>query len=387
MDLKKIFYIIILSTLVLGLAGTGKSIAQGTPPNIRVSIALTDSNANDPKLVYSLNDPIPIVFTMNNEGDAVITSKGFSNRPFHLFLNFIGPDGKVIRANELATSVYNDPGPPPLIFVNGEPLQAEPVEVIESAWVWSTAIPNAHSYYSLLKIGRYSVNAIIPIRTYSSISHVLEGIEYSLIDSFAWAGTLISNTAEVVIVADYDGDGYFYPEAYGQYAVADCDDNNPAVNPGALEITGNGRDDDCNLNTPDGNLVELGTIIVRATKTYQVSGKEGGPRKEPLEGLHVRAYENSSGSCAASYKNYQKNFKAIWEKCLPQEAGKTDSTGTVRLNVIPGNYIVLGMYDPNTQLPGDELFLGVSVGKIAAGKTLEKTMNLTIRPDGKMVAE
>ena len=71
----------------------------------------------------------------------------------------------------------------------------------------------------------------------------------------------------VTWAADNDGDSYTNPEdtltactpdeGYGTpSALADCDDTNPDVSPGATEIAGDGLDNDCDGEVDDGTVDE-----------------------------------------------------------------------------------------------------------------------------------
>ena len=54
---------------------------------------------------------------------------------------------------------------------------------------------------------------------------------------------------------DADGDGW-------RVANADCNDANPAINPGAVEIISNGIDDDCRAETQDGGSPPVASFTV-----------------------------------------------------------------------------------------------------------------------------
>ncbi|MCB8943208.1 MAG: hypothetical protein H6658_05590 [Ardenticatenaceae bacterium] len=68
-------------------------------------------------------------------------------------------------------------------------------------------------------------------------------VEAAVADDSPFGGLVAQLWLVYVDTVDGDGDGW--------NAVPDCNDGNPAVNPGAVEILFNGIDDDCNADTPD----------------------------------------------------------------------------------------------------------------------------------------
>ena len=150
------------------------------------------------KTTYNAGDPISVVLTLQNPGGELITSKGFKDKPFDLYLIFTDPDGKVITSQLLQDTNFQDPPPP-------RATNLEPVERLEAGWVQSLNIPDAHVYYPLSKGGSYSAKAMIPMRTYPDIDYtdtnVDPPVDYSRIDYRNSEGALESNTVNFTLVA------------------------------------------------------------------------------------------------------------------------------------------------------------------------------------------
>ena len=79
---------------------------------------------------------------------------------------------------------------------------------------------------------------------------------YALIEQAVYDAYFVPQFA---CVADSDGDGFTDSGCGG----VDCDDSNPAVNPAAAEIRGNGIDDDCNATTTDAPAPICGMMLNR----------------------------------------------------------------------------------------------------------------------------
>jgi hypothetical protein len=161
----KILLCVTIGLLASGFTTMGDSFAQEGPPlDIKVYLALDlkENRVPNQPLYFRDNqgtDRIKIVLTFKNIGENIITPKGFSASPFHLYLTFKDPDGNAIIAEKLMVVLKEDAPPPETIDVGGEPVQVDPVETLlggNQRWTLSITIPNAHAFYTLSKGGRYS---------------------------------------------------------------------------------------------------------------------------------------------------------------------------------------------------------------------------------------
>jgi hypothetical protein len=364
----------------------------GDPPDVAVSLAFKDSLAADRPL-YKLGAPIPaVLYLQNREVGDVYTFRGFGGQPFHLFMTFQGPDGKGITAPLLEGTIQSKTHvPPPKMILVDEgsgptPLQVEAIETLPGsapgpAWSLEVAIDDLTSYYSLPLPGEYLVRTEIPMRTYLP-PFILDvtNTQYAEIAQEDWEGKR-SALVRLQVTADGDQDGYYAPFGYsdvpGEPWLADCDDDNDLINPGATEIPNNNRDDDCNPATPD--LPSWGTVLVQADRHRVGLGTHPGSEKIPIEDMPLSVYDKSSGSCAAGYGVSWHHYAEIWLGCFPPDAqGTTDSSGRAAINVAPGEYLLIGLFGG--------LYVGNSVGTVGAEETVRKYLQVLEKADGKKSA-
>jgi len=366
---------VIAGVVLLGViagAGLAQAAPPGPPPDIRVSLALD-------KTSYGPGEPIMVTVALENLGAEEITTAGFSDTEFYLLLQFFDENGAVITSDQLGAASTVTPAPP-RVFVGdtGALLQGELVEIVPQGWVVSYDPFDANEYYPLGNTsGQLRVKVVVPMRTYASYLQTASGVKYAQLyptDAADWWGSLQSNFASFTRVGDADGDGYYYPQAYGSTTGVDCDDKNAAVNPGAAEILNNGIDDDCNPQTPDEGAAVVGGTIAVTVKKYTTY--KGGP-KEPLAGMELRAYDRTAGSCAGDIGLSYRKYSRIWEQCSADGSGTTDDDGRADLSVPPGEYLLIGRCE--TEICGTEKFIGSRVEPVAEGETVEEYLQTRVK--------
>lgn len=210
--------IFVISVLIAGIIGSPP--AHGEPP-VGVGLVLTDPAGNI-KNSFQMGEEIRVVLSLENISEAdepinIFTSAGFSNEKFFLMLQFRYPADSIkpdlITAKGLTGS---DAPSPEVVQVTGTTilLQSEEVEVLEAGWAIKVDPFNAHDFYALTKSGKYTVRAVIPMRTYPEDE--VQGFgskKYAELDKKDFDDSIASNLEpfsieEVVAIAgDFDGDG------------------------------------------------------------------------------------------------------------------------------------------------------------------------------------
>jgi len=340
------FVLLVLARVEIG--------AQQSSPTLSVHLVLSSAKY----LMGEPSDPITAELTIKNTGNQpIVTSAGFSQKPFHLFLIFVGPDGKPITAAEAGEGVHEG-GPPKIVPVGNAYLQVEEIEILPIGFQKIITIPDLRAFYNLDKAGRYTVHALIPFRTYATF-FTLESGNFASIDAFNFAGALQTETVRLSLIADADGDGYAFPEPDSRISglpVPDCDDNSSAVNPGMSEIIGDGKDNDCNPTTPDAVEPETLTVQIRIPGTFKIGARGSfpvailssatfdatkiDPQSIVVEDAHIQV--KGKGAPLASFEDVNKDGRLDLVVHVPREnmtlaAGDNQVVLTGKTIELPGN--------------------------------------------------
>ena len=236
--------------------------AQQTTPGLTVSVAVNHAQY----LFTGGPDPIQVTVAVQNvSGGTLIVAKSLTAEALHRTLTFIDPAGRPIVANDFGAGSHEG-GPPPLFVVGNELIQVDPVVVLPPNASFTVTLPDARTFYTFTKAGTYRVSAAVPARLYPAVFRTTEdGTAYAQLETATFGGGLFSNTVEFALVADADGDGYVYPVPDARLSaqtVADCNDQNPLIHPGAPEIANDGLDNDCNSATTDDGTPPVTTAAV-----------------------------------------------------------------------------------------------------------------------------
>jgi hypothetical protein len=331
--MKKVLLLTIVTVLLFssGMAARQADAQQGTPPAIAVDVALDNTTYNPGEAITA------VISLESRESTDTITNRGFSASPFHLFLEIFDPDNKRIVADEIAAGIGDEPLPPRLTYYDTdndgdeEPVQVKPVEILPGtanpAGRWTLVVPDIpiRDHYTLTKTGKHAIKVVVPIATYSQVFQTTAGPDgipgtgddehFAELSATASESHLESNPTYFGIYPDGDGDGY--------HSDVDCDDNNPAVNPGATEIPNDGIDNDCDAATPVHTVSGSGTNTPASAKwpanmTVNVDGS--GP----------------SGTVTYYYPRRRESFTSTTITAVTASGGIATITGTGNASRVTG---------------------------------------------------
>ncbi len=143
------------------LAAPAVAPAQSSPVSpIRIDLVTTNSD-------YLDNEAIGMRITVTNiSGAEVNAQQGFFARDFHLLVDFIGPDGQVVRASAQLGGA--EPGPPETaVDAAGALREAVPCELIAAGALTHRIVDDMRVYYDLSKIGAWRARVVTSLQTFS----------------------------------------------------------------------------------------------------------------------------------------------------------------------------------------------------------------------------
>jgi len=120
-----------------------------------------------------------------------------------------------------------------------------------------------------------------------------------------------------------------------------------------------------NLDVASSGPAPCGGLGVQVDRHTVQTGAHPGSTKDGIAGLEVRAYDKSSGSCAAGIGISWQNYPDIWALCDPAGVATTAADGLAVVPLPAGNYLAIGEYDGDGLPPdgsGNEIYIGNSIG-------------------------
>lgn len=370
---------LLLGLLLLGSLPPGAG-AQGTGAGVSVTVSLAPSSATltPPQVVEAT------ITVTNTSGGPLLLPAGFSSTPWELLLFLRDQNGRLITANASAFPYAEGP-PPPTTLVTGadgklRKVQVQPLEVVAAGFTTTTVLADLQSAYTISRPGTYTVEARIPVRRFAGVFEVIDTVPVAQFNTAIFEGVVVSTPVTLTLVDDQDGDGYTFPTGS---PVPDCDDTNAAIYPGATEVLNNGLDDDCNPGTPDVIPVTPAVVQVEAELHTVGSGSHPGANKVPLANLPVKVFDRTS-PCVQSFGVTPHDFPSIWlSNCPGPGVGTTDAQGETNFTVPPGQYLVIGEYQPGGG--AEPLYPGKNVGDLAEGDSHTAKLKVIVKANGKSV--
>ncbi|MHC4698611.1 MAG: hypothetical protein ACYTFA_17910, partial [Planctomycetota bacterium] len=152
---------------------------------------------------------------------------------------------------------------------------------------------------------------------------------------------------------------------------------------------------DSEFQIPPGGMASSDSCGTLHVQVNLHTAGAGGSTIVGIEGLELRVFDKTQGSCARDYGISHRHYSEIFNNCVPVAYGVTDADGSAGILLEAGDYVLIGEYDPDGYPPdydGDEGYIGVSASDFECAPdgdpntvTMQKHLQVIILPNGRTV--